>query len=92
MIREAGRMEEPLLREPLTQLLATQMRKSYTAWNRAEISNEHIVQDIWDISDGKIQMNPESIQFTEPLKDGSKSSQGHGPKNRKRRLVNSSRK
>jgi len=92
MIREAGRMDDSPLRDALIQLLATQMRKSYTAWNRSEINNEQIVQDIWDISDGKIQLNPESIQFTEPVKDVSKAPQGQGPKNRKRRLVNSSRK
>ena len=92
MIREAGRMEDSPLRDSLIQLLATQMRKSYTAWNRSEINNEQIVQDIWDISDGKIQLNPESIQFTEPVKDVSKAPQGQGSKNRKRRLVNSSRK
>ena len=91
MIREAGKMEESPLRDSLILLLATQMRKSYTAWNRSEINNEQIAQDIWDISDGKIVLNPELIQFAEPVKTP-QSSQGLMSKNRKRRLVGSSRK
>ena len=92
MIREAGKMDDSPLRDSLVQLLATQMRKSYTAWNRSEINSEQIIQDIWDISDGKIQLNPELVQFTEPVKDISKSPQGQSSKNRKRKLVGSSRK
>jgi len=65
MIRETGKLKDCPQRDSLIQLLATQMRKSYVAWNRSEINNEQIVQDIWDISDGKILLNPELIQFVE---------------------------
>ena len=65
MIREAGKLTDCPQRDSLIQLLATQMRKSYVAWNRSEINNEQIVQDIRDISDGKIQLAPESIQFAD---------------------------
>lgn len=69
MIREAGKMENPESRSILVRSLAHQMRKSYVAWNRSEVSNEQIVQDLWDISDGKIKMSLESIQSTEPAND-----------------------
>jgi len=93
MIREAGKMDDSPARNSLIQLLALQMRKSYTAWNRSETSNEQIVQDIWDISDGKILLNPALVQFVEPVKVPSQTQQtpqGYG-KNKKRRLVGSSR-
>ena len=65
MIRETGKLTDCPQRDALIQLLAKQMRKSYVTWNRSEINNEQIVQDIWDISDGKIVLNPELVQFVE---------------------------
>ena len=82
MIREAGRLDDCPQRNSLISLLAIQMRKSYTTWNRSELNNEHIVQDIWDISDGRIKLNTEMSIFTEPMPKEtvqySQGSQGHG--------------
>ncbi len=88
MIREAGKMEDSELKDSLIQLIATQMKKSYAAWNRSEVSIEQIVQDLWDISDGNIKLSPESIQFTEQHRE----SQPSMPRSKKRKLVGSSRK
>ncbi|MDR1666767.1 MAG: DUF4290 domain-containing protein [Bacteroidales bacterium] len=66
MIREASRMENDGQKE-LVQLIANQMKKTYMAWNRSEVSNEQIMQDIWDISDGKIKMEASAIRFFENL-------------------------
>ena len=69
MIRETGKLADCEHRDALIQLLAAQMKKSYTAWNRNEINNEQIIQDIWDISDGAIQIRPDMILFpVEPVK------------------------
>ncbi len=84
MIKEAGRMEEGELRNVLVGLLATQMRKSYLAWNRNEVGNDQIAQDIWDISDGKIQINPDMIQSMEAPKEPM---HGFTKVNKKRRQV-----
>ena len=92
MIREAGKLDDTSQRDTLIQLLATQMRKSYTAWNRSEINSEQIIQDIWDISDGKIVLNPELVQFTETnMKEPQPSYQGNSGKNRKRKFIGSSK-
>jgi hypothetical protein len=66
MIREATRLENDE-QKALVQLIANQMKKTYMAWNRSEVSNEQIMQDIWDISDGKIKMEASSIRFFENL-------------------------
>ncbi|MDR1172390.1 MAG: DUF4290 domain-containing protein [Bacteroidales bacterium] len=93
MIHKAGKMPDSPQRDALVQLLVTQMRKSYTAWNRCELDSEQIIQDIWDISDGKILLKPESVQFTEPvMKEKSQVAQGKAARNRKKKLVGSSRK
>ena len=90
MIHETGKMKESPQRASLIQLLALQMKKSYIAWNRSELNNEQIVQDLLDISDGKIVLNPELIPFTEPVKAFSQVPQVYG-KGKKRRLTGSSR-
>ncbi len=90
MIREAGKMEDLALKDALIQLLATQMKKSYLAWNRSELSNEQIIQDLWDISDGKILLNPELVQFADPVRETPQMMQG--AKNKRKRLVGTSRK
>ena len=65
MIREAGKLEDCPQRDALILLLAMQMKKSYTTWNRSELNKEQIIQDIWDISDGKIKLDPEIKLFSE---------------------------
>jgi len=94
MIRETSKLKDCEQRDALILLLATQMKKSYVAWNRSEINNEQIVQDLWDISDGKIVLNPELIQFTETpvVRETSHPSQGYSGKNRKKRMAGSNRK
>jgi hypothetical protein len=89
MIRETGKLEDCPQRDSLIQLLATQMKKSYTAWNRSELNNEQVVQDIWDITDGKIRLDPETVQFAEPVARETPyiPHRVHGGKNRKRRSI-----
>ena len=91
MIREIAKMNDSPLKDSFVQLLAIQMKKSYIAWNRSELHNDQIVQDIWDISDGKIQLDPEMIQFVEPVKNVTQAPYGHA-KGKKRKLINSGRK
>ena len=93
MIRETAKMNDKPQRDSLVQLIATQMRKSYIAWNRSEINPEQIAQDIWDISDGKIEINPETLQFTEiNVKETTPQQyQGNSGKNKKRKFVGSSK-
>jgi len=86
MISHAGKLEDSPQRESLIILLAAQMKKSYTAWNRSELNNEQIVQDMWDITDGKIKLKPEMIQFTEPLpKENTHQSHGYMSKKKRRK-------
>jgi len=88
MIREASKLKDCPHRDSLIQLLATQMKKSYVSWNRSELNPEQIVRDIWDISDGKITLNPDSLQFVEPvpvIKESFYPSQGK-MKNKKRKM------
>ena len=86
MISKAGKLEDCPQRNSLVMLLAAQMKKSYTAWNRSELNNEQLVQDIRDITDGKIQLKPEMIHFSEPLpKEITHQSHGYMSKRKRRK-------
>jgi len=91
MIHEASKLEDCTQREALVQLLALQMKKSYTAWNRSELNNEQIIQDLWDISGGKIEIDPEKIHFPDivvrDMPSHHNPSHGHMSK-RKRKMAN----
>ncbi len=63
MVKIAAEMEEGEKREHLVRLLLTQMKKSYTQWNK-EADDAKIFHDIRELSGGKIKMDGE--QFTIP--------------------------
>ena len=67
MIRETGKLEDCPQRDSLISLLVTQMRKAGVSWNRSEINQVQIMQDIWDISDGKIKLNPNMPALNEHI-------------------------
>lgn len=95
MIRETAKLEDCPQRDSLIVLLATQMRKSYAAWNRSEPNNEQIVQDIWDISDGKITLTPDMAAQTESAARETNVQPNHRPysgKNKRRRMAGQNRK
>ncbi|MDR3094467.1 MAG: DUF4290 domain-containing protein [Bacteroidales bacterium] len=69
IIREAAKTEDKDAQQALVQLIANQMKKTYLAWNRSEVTNEQIMQDIWDISNGKIKMEANSIRFFENVEN-----------------------
>jgi hypothetical protein len=89
MIRETAKISDPQRRDPLIQMLSAQMRKSYSAWNHSELSNEQIAQDIWDISDDKIVLDPSMIQFAEPIRRPEQTNQRPVSKSGRKRIANS---
>ncbi len=59
MIDCAVEMPEGEEKDQLISLLISQMKKSYTQWNR-EIDDAAILEDLYELSDGKIKLNPET--------------------------------
>ncbi len=56
MIRIATQMEEDDKRKHLIRLIATQMKRSYSQWNK-EVEDVRIFQDLYEISNGKIELD-----------------------------------
>jgi len=64
MVDKAVEMEEGPQKEALKQLIANHMRKSYLMWNQDSVSNEDIIRDVKDLSNGKIILSPD-FKFNE---------------------------
>lgn len=54
MIEQAIAMEEGEQKQALTQLIANHMKKSYLIWNKDSVSDEDIIRDITELSEGKL--------------------------------------
>jgi hypothetical protein len=54
MIEQAIEMEEGELKEALTRLIANHMKKSYLIWNKDSVSDEDIIRDMAELSNGKL--------------------------------------
>lgn len=59
MIRAATKMEEGEKKEALIQMIANHMKKSYLSWNRNQVTDDIIYDDLRELSGGKIDKGPE---------------------------------
>ncbi|MDD2198006.1 MAG: DUF4290 domain-containing protein [Bacteroidales bacterium] len=64
MIDEAIAMEPGEQKEALTSLIVNHMKKSYLIWNKDSVSDEDIIRDIKELSDGKLTLPPD-FKFNE---------------------------
>ena len=56
MIKIAAEMEDGDKKDHLLKMLLSQMKRSYTQWNK-DVDDEKIFHDMYELSDGKIDMN-----------------------------------
>ncbi|MGE5419428.1 MAG: DUF4290 domain-containing protein [Chloroflexota bacterium] len=56
MIDAASQMEDGEEKEYLTNLIVNQMKKSYITWNRSQVADEVIIENLRQLSDGKLKM------------------------------------
>ena len=64
MIKIAASMEDGDKKDHLLNLLPNQMKKSYTQWNK-EVDDEKIFQDLYEMSGGKIKIDPAMYTISE---------------------------
>ncbi|ULB36132.1 MULTISPECIES: DUF4290 domain-containing protein [Proteiniphilum] len=64
MIKIAASMEDGDKKDHLLKLLLNQMKKSYTQWNK-EVDDEKIFQDLYEMSGGKIKIDPAMYTISE---------------------------
>jgi hypothetical protein len=64
MIEAATELEEGDEKEYLTTLIVNQMKKSYITWNRSQVADEVIINDMKVLSKGKLKMT-EGVRILE---------------------------
>jgi hypothetical protein len=64
MIDSACEMEEGTDKEYLTTLIVNQMKKSYVTWNRSQVADEVIINDMKVLSRGRLKMT-EGVKILE---------------------------
>jgi hypothetical protein len=58
IIDEIVKMEDGPQKEHFTQLVANQLKKAYTTWNKDSVSDEDIFRDLKVLSTGKLSVTP----------------------------------
>jgi hypothetical protein len=88
MIKAASEMEEGEKRDILIKLIANHMKKSYLTWNRNQVTDDIIYNDLRELSQGKIEKgselrlseSKEILSRTKKKKPQKKFSPKHQPK------------
>lgn len=65
MIRKATELEPGAEKDQLIRLLATQMKKSFLAWNKETVDDRKIFKDLDELSEGKIVLDGEIHKLAE---------------------------
>lgn len=63
LIRKAVEMEDGDEKNSLIALICNHMKKDYVAWNKDNVDNEKIADDLSRLSDGKLQMTDEIAEL-----------------------------
>ena len=63
MIQKACGMPEGEERMQLLRLIAAQMKKEYVLWNKENVEDRKIIEDIYEYSGGKIQLSEEQLNL-----------------------------
>ena len=65
LIQIAEDYEEGEERKQLYQLIVNHMKKDYINWNKEGVDNQKILDDLCELSDGKIKLTVDDIQISE---------------------------
>ena len=63
MIQKACEMPEGEERMQLLRLIAAQMKKEYVLWNKENVEDRKIIEDIYEYSGGQIQLSEEQLNL-----------------------------
>ncbi len=65
MIEKAVEMPEGEEKNVLIELIANLMKKQYLTWNRESVTDEVILKDLYELSNGRINISPENLKLSE---------------------------
>ena len=70
MVKKAVEIENEEERKTLVRMLAVQMKKSLSSWNKEGIEDQKIVDDLREYSKGVIDMTVEELKLSEAMRGG----------------------
>lgn len=71
-LKKAATLEKEDERMALVSLIANHMKKTYLSWNKEIVSDEIVLRDIADITNGIIQLKEGDIKIADPRESGRK--------------------
>ena len=88
MIDIAVEMPDSDEKKYLVYLIANDMKKDYITWNKDGVTDEKILQDLFELSHGKIEVNPEEIKLADTKQIQQRQPQQHNPQQKKNKQKN----
>lgn len=89
LIKAACEFEDGVERDNIIALIANHMRKSYTTWNKDVVEDQKIIDDLYQLSDGKLTITPEILQLMQKrMGDNVRKASGGNKNNGKAKMLN----
>ncbi|GAD06292.1 DUF4290 domain-containing protein [Porphyromonas crevioricanis] len=66
LIKKASEMKPGEEREALSLMIANQMKRSYANWNKPEVTDFRIFKDLYEFSDGEIELSEDRHILSKP--------------------------
>jgi hypothetical protein len=85
LLEKAAVHEDEKERELLIKLIANHMKKSYVVWNKDSVTDEKILEDIEDLTNGKIKCSEMQLADTKDILFRNKKKPQQAPDNQQRR-------
>ena len=85
LIEKVSQMEEGPARNQLVRLVAVQMKKNLMTWNKEMVDDERIVNDMYNLSRGRIQLREGDLNVTFAQAPPQQNQQKNGKKKIKKR-------
>ena len=89
LIKAACEFEEGVEKDNMIALIANHMRKSYTTWNKDVVEDQKIIDDLYQLSDGKLTLTPEILQLMQKrMGENVRKASGCNKNNGKAKMLN----
>lgn len=80
MVQEAVKMDDGELKDHLVMLISSHMRKSLLNWNKDYATDERIMQDMKDLSGGRLIVNEQQIKISDTRDMQNRNRKKHFPR------------
>lgn len=91
LVKKSVYIQDEWQRKRLVRLLALQMKKSFLSWNKDSVEDKKITDDLYEYSNGLIDVTPEALNLNERQIFGGGNNNNHRRQNNQRKQNNQRR-